>query len=128
MTGTGHAEDVDNVGAYGASLFYDLQLTNSSANSTEVFVYLLAFDHGYNDLNYYGAAYIADPASNQWGVPSLCSNPTGIQAISLTTPDSVEVPPGGCLMRVGIANGGGATTPILLYISKIDAMPPVPPP
>ena len=131
MSGTGHSEDLSNVGAYGANLYYDLSLTNTGGSNAPVYAFLLAYDHYPNDhskyLNYYGASYIADPANYQWGVPSLCLVPDGIQAIKLNSPDPVLVPPGGCTMKIGLANGGGSSTPILLYVNKIDAVPPVDP-
>jgi len=107
-----------NKGLYGVNLTYRFQVSNSGDANHNLWVYLAAQNTG---ATYFGAAKILSPGPNtDKGVPPLIHG--GINFVELTTLAAHVIPPTDEPIDVDVivANGGAATMPFLLILSRID--------
>ncbi|HET6644314.1 MAG TPA: hypothetical protein VFG65_02335 [Fimbriimonadales bacterium] len=104
-------------GLFGVNLTYRFQVTNSSDAPHELFVYLAAQN---TPSDYFGAAKILSPGTNpDKGVPPLRHGEQNF--VDLTTAAAQTIPPDPPVtVDVTVANGGGATMPFLIILSKLN--------
>ncbi|MGI8923114.1 MAG: hypothetical protein ACR2HJ_03580 [Fimbriimonadales bacterium] len=119
-----------NRGLYGVDLFYRFTLINQGSNMGEVYAYseTRGIPAG---LGYFGAAHIKEPLGfSQRGVlpikpPDLQTPGTELQWVGLSTTlqdqdTPILVAPGAHIpLLIGVANGGAATLPFNLVLTKL---------